>query len=98
MPARKRFFTVICQWQPGTTARGCSHTVVVVLRSDFDARDAADEACLFLIWQRQGQAQPLLVIEGVPRLTVPGAGIFDAAEYAETITFAREIICCYDLA
>jgi len=49
-------------------------TVAIVLRNEFDAKDAANEACLFLIWKRQGRPQPLLVIEGAPKLRVPGEG------------------------
>lgn len=87
MPAKNRLFTVICQWHPGVDACDNWQTVALVLRNDFDAKDAANEACLFLIWKRQGQAQPLLVIEGAPKLTVPGDGVFDSEEYDETITF-----------
>jgi hypothetical protein len=97
MPTANQLFTVICQWNPGVDACDNWQTVAIVLRNDFDAEDAANEACLYLIWDRQGQAQPLLVIEGSPKLTVPGNGIFDAQEYGETITFARgKIVSCRD--
>jgi hypothetical protein len=91
-------FTVICQWHSGVDACENWQTIAVVIRNDFDAKDAANEACLFLIWDRQGQAQPLLVIEDAPKLTVPDNGVFDAEEYDETITFARgKIVSCRDL-
>ena len=98
MTKNNQIFTVICQWHPGIDAYDSWQTVAVTLRSDFDAKDAANEACLFLIWDRQGEAQPLLVIEGVPKLTVPDDGIFDAQEYDEAITFSRKIISCSNLA
>lgn len=98
MPAKNRLYTVICQWHPGIDACDNWQTVAVVIRNDFDAKDAANEACLFLIWKRQGNAQPLLVIEGAPKLTAPGDGVFDAEDYDDTITFARgKIVSCRDL-
>jgi hypothetical protein len=72
-------------------------TVAVVLQNDFDAKDAANEACLYLIWDRQGQVQPVLVIEGAPNLTVPDNSIFDGQEF-DAVTFARKkIISCCEL-
>lgn len=97
MSAKNQLFTVICNWHSGIDACDNWQTVVVVLRSDFDAWDAANEACLYLIWDRQGQAQPLFVIRGAPQLTVPADGVFDANEYDETITFARKIVSCRNL-
>jgi len=98
MPKTNRLYTVICQWRPRDEAGAKWRSVAVVLRNDFNAKDAANEACLFLLWERQGQAQPLLVVEGSPKLTVPGDGIFDAEEYDDTITFARgKIVSCCDL-
>jgi hypothetical protein len=98
MPSKNRIYTVICQWHPGVDACESWQTVAVVIHNDFDAKDAANEACLFLIWKRQGQAQPQLVIEGAPKLTVPDDGVFDAEEYDETITFARgKIVSFHDL-
>ncbi len=98
MPANNRTYTVICQWHSGVDACDNWHTAAVVLQNDFDAKDAANEACLYLIWDRQGQAQPLLVIEGAPKLTVPDNGIFGAQEYDDTITFAcGKIVSCHKL-
>jgi hypothetical protein len=98
MQTKNRLYTVICQWHPGLDACDNWQNVAVVLRNDFDAKDAASEACLFLIWKRQGQAHPLLVIEGAPKLTVPSDGVFDAEEFDETITFARgKIVSCCDI-
>lgn len=97
MPAKNLIYTVICQWHPGDDACDNWQTIVVVLRNDFDAKDAANEACLFLIWDRQGQVQPVLVIEGAPNLTVPDNAIFDGQEY-EDVTFARgKIVSCFEL-
>jgi hypothetical protein len=97
MPTTNQLFTVICRWNPDVNA--CDHwqTIAVVLRSNFGAKDAANEACLFLIWDRQGQAQPLLVFEGDPKLIALNGGIFDAQEYDETITFSRRIVSCHGL-
>jgi hypothetical protein len=67
MKAMNRLYTVICQWHPDVDACDNGQSVAVVLRNDFDAKDAANEACLYLIWKRQGRAQPLLVIEGAPK-------------------------------
>jgi len=98
MSEKNQLFTVICQWHPGVDACDNWQTVAVVLRNDFDAKDAVNEACLYLIWDRQGRAQPLLVIDGAPTLTVPDDGIFDAQEYDDTITFARgKIVSCHEL-
>ncbi len=98
MPTNNRLYTVICHWHPGVDACENWQTIAVVLRNSFDAKDAANEACLFLTWDRQGQVQPLLVIEGASTLTVPDNGVFDAEEYDETITFARgKIVSCRDL-
>jgi len=97
MPTKNQLYTVICNWHPGADACDNWQTVAVVLHNSFDEKDAANEACLFLIWKRQGKAQPLLVIDGAPKLTVPCDGIFDAEEYDETITFARgKIVSCHD--
>jgi hypothetical protein len=96
MSEKHRIFTVICQWHPGIDACDNWQTIAVVLRNDFDAKDAANEACLYLIWDRQGQVQPLMVMEGAPKLTVPDNGIFDAQDY-DAVTFARKIISCHDL-
>ena len=98
MPAKNQTYTIICQWHPGLNACDDWQTVAVVLQNDFDAKDAANEACLYLIWDRQGQAQPILVIDGAPKFTVTDHGIFDAQEYGDTITFARgKIISCHEL-
>lgn len=97
MPTKTRLYTVICQWHPGIDACDNWQTVAVVLRNSFDAKDAANEACLYLLWDRQGQAQPMLVIDGAPNLTVPNDGVFDTEEYDDTITFARgKIVSCRD--
>jgi hypothetical protein len=98
MPTQNKLFTVICRWHPGVDACDNWQTVTVILQNDFDAKDAANEACLYLIWDRQGQAQPLLVIDGAPKLTAPDNGIFDPEEYDDTITFAQgKIISCREL-
>lgn len=97
MPKQNQLYTVVCQWRRDEKSCAKQHAIAVVLRSDFNAKDAANEACLYLIWDRQGQAQPLFVIEGSPTLTVPDDGIFDAKEYDETITFGSKIVTCRDL-
>jgi hypothetical protein len=57
-----------------------------------DAQDAANNACLYLIWKRQGQAEAKFVIEGKPKLFDIDGGIFDAEEYDDTITFGGTIV------
>lgn len=85
-------FTVICRWYPpNADHKPCHHIAVVIANCD-NARDAANNACLYLIWDRQGMAEPWLVLEGKPSLISPVNGIFDANEYEETITFAGQII------
>ncbi len=72
--------------------------ISVVLYNQFDARDAANEACLFLIWHKQGRAQPLLVVDGNKLSTFSFKLVFDAEEYGETITFSRgNIVACHEL-
>ena len=99
MPSKNRLYTVICRWHQSSDGWQRGQTVAVVLWNAFDAIDASNEACLFLIWEKQGQAQPLSVFEGAHVLTFPGKVIFDAEEYDETITFARgKIVSCHELA
>jgi hypothetical protein len=98
MPIKNRLFTVICRWNSGSDACEIGQLFAIVLRNDFDAKDAANEACLYLIWDKQGWTQPLFVIEGEAKLTLTDTAIFDAAEYDETITFARgKIVSCFEL-
>lgn len=98
MPTKNRIYTVVCESHPSVDVCDNWETIAVVLRNDFDAKDAANEACLYLIWKRGGQAHPLLVIEGNPKLTLPDDGVFDAEDYDDTITFARgKIVSCRNL-
>ena len=57
-----------------------------------NAQEAANNACLYLIWDRQGVAEPWVVIEGKPSLFIPDGGTFDAEGFDETITFFGKII------
>lgn len=85
-------YTVICQWRDCELACEEWQTIAVVLNVGGSPQNAANEACLFLIWRQQGMAKALLVIEGRPRLHIPFDRLFDAQEYDETITFGAEII------
>ena len=85
-------YTVICQWHDGELACAPWQTMAVVLNAGGGAQNAANEACLFLIWRQQGMATAVLVIEGRSRLHIPFDVLFDAQEYEETITFGAEII------
>ena len=85
-------FTVICRWYPHNAAYNTCHHIAVVIAHCENARDAANNACLYLIWDRQGMAEPWLVLEGRPSISSPVNGIFDADEYDETITFAGLIV------
>jgi hypothetical protein len=90
-------FTVLCQWHPGVDACDPWQTFAVALSSVGDAQDAANGACLFLIWKQMGQAVASLVIEGHPKLHVPDNAMFDAEQYDDTITFGAKVISCRNL-
>lgn len=62
-----------------------------------DAQDAANNACLYLIRDRQGAAEAVLVLEGQPTLSIPDGGIFDMEEYDDTVTFAGNVVSVQDL-
>lgn len=85
-------YTVICRWHAGVPACDSWLTIAVVLKVVGDAQNAANEACLFLIWRQSGMATALLVIEGNPSLYIPFDVLFDAQEYDETITFGAKIL------
>lgn len=92
MPTKRKCdsgcYTVICKHHSGVDACDDWQWVTVVIKDMDDAQDAANNACLFLIWDRQGQAEAMLVIEGNPKLFDIHSGIFNADEYDETITFS----------
>lgn len=90
-------FTVICQWHPGADACNPWQTVAIALNVAGDAEDAANEACLWLLWKRMGEATASLVIPGLPKLHVPDEGEFDAEEYDDTISFGARIVSHCDL-
>ena len=90
-------FTVICQWHPGVDACEPWQNVVVALTVAGDAEDAANEACLWLLWKRMGKATATLVIAGHPELHVPDDGEFDAEEYDDTVTFGAQVVSHRDL-
>lgn len=92
MSAIKRFYTVICLWHPGAEICESGRRVAVTIQNVRDAQDAADNACLFLIWDRQGQAEAKHVIGSAPRPIDIHGGVFDAEEYSETITFGGKIV------
>ena len=66
--------------------------VTVTIVNLGDAQEAADNACLFLIWDRQGQAEVLSVVGSSMQPIDVHSGIFDAEEYNETITFRGKIL------
>jgi hypothetical protein len=96
-PAGLNPFTVVCQWHPGVDACDPWQTVVVALTVSGDAEDAANEACLFLLWKRMGQATASLVMAGHPKLHVPDDALFDAEEYDDAVTFGAHIVAYRDL-
>ena len=96
-PAGLNPFTVICQWHPGVDACDLWQTLAVALTVAGDAEDAANEACLWLLWKRMGKATASLVISGHPKLHVPDAAPFDSEEYDDAITFGADIVSCRDL-
>lgn len=85
-------FSVICRWHPPGDACEPWQFIAVVIARCNDAQDAANNACLYLIWDRQGMAEPWLVVEGEPSLSIPDSGTFDAEEFDETITFNGKIV------
>ncbi len=96
-PAGLKSFTVICQWHPGADACDPWQIVAIALNVVGDAEDAANEACLWLLWKRMGKATASLVIPGLPKLHVPDDGEFDAGEYDDTVTFGAQIVSHRDL-
>jgi hypothetical protein len=96
MPKKRKHdsdcYTVICTHHSGVDACDSWQWVTVVIKGVLDAQDAANNACLYLIWKKQGQAEAMLVIEGKPKLLDVDGGIFDAEEYDETITFGGTIV------
>lgn len=89
-------FTVLCQWHPGIDACDPWETVVVKLAVVGNAEDAANEACLYLLWKRMGQAAASMVIEGHPKIHVPDVAVFDAEEYGEVVTFGATIMSAHN--
>ena len=96
-PAGLNPFTVVCQWHQGTDACDPWQTVAIALNVTGDAEDAANEACLWLLWKRMGKATASLVIPGHPKLHVPDDAEFDAEEYEDTISCGAQIVSHHDL-
>ena len=92
-----RTFTVICHWHPPSDACEPWQSISVVIAGCLDEQDAANNACLYLIRERQGEAEAWLVIKGKPSLFVPDGGTFDAEEFDDTITFAGKIVSKQEL-
>jgi hypothetical protein len=92
MAKKIQTFTVICSWHSGIDACDDWQRVTVVIEGVGSAQEAADNACLYLIWDRQGQAEPMLVVAGNPKLFEVHCTNFDAEEYDETITFSGKIV------
>ncbi len=90
-------YTVICRWRPDCDACEPWQAVSVTIRNRGDAQDAANNACLYLIRDRQGAAEAVLVMEGEPILSIPDGGIFDAEEYDDIVSFAGDIVSAQDL-
>jgi len=90
-------FNVVCHWKTPGDACEPWERIAVVIAGCLDAQDAANNACLFLIRDRQGMAEASLVIERFSGLFVPDGGIFDAEEFGETITYAGEVIAISEL-
>lgn len=85
-------YTVICGWHAPADTCDPPHLMSVVISHCGDPQEAADNACLYLIWKHQGAAEPWLVLAGQPSIFVPSAGIFDSEEYEESISFAGRVI------
>ena len=86
-------FTVICRWYPPGDACLPWQFISVVIGRCASAQDAANNACLYVIWEQQGRAEPWLVIQGARSLSFPDSGEFDAEDFDETITFTGTIVC-----
>src|SRR5262245_44354819 len=57
---QRAMFTVICRWHPSENPSGPGRFIRIVIDGCDDAQDAAANACLYLIWDSQGMAEPLL--------------------------------------
>ena len=91
-------YTVICRWRPlEVQEAGPEKLAALLISGCLDAQDAANNACLYLIWDWQGTAEALLVIGGKPECSVPDAGCFDTEEFGENITFSGKILSCHKL-
>lgn len=91
---RPRTFTVFCQWHPPGDACEPWQLIGIVIVGCLDEQDAANNACLYLIRDRMGEAEAVLVLAGQRCWFVPDNGIFDAEEYDEYISFAGRILAC----
>jgi hypothetical protein len=96
-PAVRDTLTVICRWHPPGDGFGPGQFIAVVITHCDDTLDAADNAGLFLIWDRQGMAEPWLVIDGQADVFIPHGGVFDADDFDETITFTGKIVSVGEL-
>jgi hypothetical protein len=92
---RNKFFTVICRTRADENEDKWKR-VAVSITGVCDAQDAANNACLFLIYNRGGMAEASFVAEGLPRLSSVDGGIFDAMEYDDYITHAGTILAVLD--
>jgi hypothetical protein len=91
-PIQTQTFTVICRWHPPGDACKPWQFIAVIITRCTDAQEAANNACLYLIWELQGMAEPWLVVEGQPRLSIPDGGRLDAEDFDEIITFSGKIV------
>jgi hypothetical protein len=88
---------VICRWHPSPQDRESTRFIAVTICGLTDPQDAANNACLYLIWDRQGDAEACFVIQNTRNIYVADDGIFDVEEYDDYITFAGEIISSQEL-
>jgi len=79
-------FTVLVEHTAIDELGGKAIISVVVGQASGDAKSATDEACLWVIKDRQGQATPLFVIRGAHAVKACDNVIFDADDYDEMIT------------
>jgi len=94
---RLGIYTVICRWLAFGEPKDGWRLIAVAIGGMADAQDAANNACLYLIWKQQGQVELCCVIPGMPKLFIPDEGNFDAEWYDDVITFAGTILAHNEL-
>ena len=92
----ERYYRAVCRHRGPGDSNAAWRRVAVVVANVESAQEAADNACLYLIWDRQGEAEATLVVGSSSKSINVYGGIFDAEEYDEIITFGGTILSAED--